>query len=715
MQRDPDDVKEFLAESSAYLDEVEPALAMIREGSAGSSGESSEKVASMFRAFHSIKGVAGFLSFLNVQEVTHRAEEVLDKVRSGKIPLEAGLASMVLEACDYLRGLLSAIAGTGEDKGSEADKVSLLARLGAISGNEGPAEIAPGPAGAIAGDRGSPLLFDELLEEGLAGKFSAAAVRWVESVEMVLFELLDAPTRLDALHRAAEQVRRLQWNALAFGRGNMAELAGLLETSLRRPRPGATVFDPDDLSLQCKCCGLLKEMALSTEADHLTEERLRALAADLGARSGDKIEGDASAPKPAVVRSPAAGPEKPRDPSAAPGEGGKKGEIRVSLEKLDKMVELIEELGVISSSVSHSADTEQSFSEDLQKSAGKLKQVTGELQEVAMTVRLLPLSTIFRKMIRLVGDVSGKLGKKARLEIIGEETEVDKDVVEALQDPLVHILRNSLDHGLESPGDRLSAGKPESGLIRLQAWHSGGEVCISISDDGRGISAEKILAKAVSQGLVDASAPQLPQADILAFIFHPGFSLAKEVTEFSGRGVGMDVVKKNVERLKGRIELETTPGKGSTFLIRLPMANALTESMLVRVGVQRYVIRVSSIRETFRPARESITRLPDGSELVGLRSRLYPVVRLHNLHGVPDSRKSLSEGLIVLVENRGRQIGLFVDEALGKVQGVIKTPPTMLKPSQTLAGYSIIGTKSDDVAWALDIDTLDNRLTRGRN
>jgi two-component system, chemotaxis family, sensor kinase CheA len=218
-----------------------------------------------------------------------------------------------------------------------------------------------------------------------------------------------------------------------------------------------------------------------------------------------------------------------------------------------------------------------------------------------------------------------------------------------------------------------------------------------------------VLAKAIAKGLTTPSVV-LTDTEVLGFLFHPGFSMAKEVTEFSGRGVGMDVVKKNIESLKGRIDLESKFGFGTSFLIRLPMANALTESMLVRVGTVKYVLRVASLRETFRPEPSSIVRLPNGDEMVQLRGRLYPVIRLHQVHSISNSETQLHRGLIMIVENRGRESGLFVDEVIGKIQAVIKPPPNLLKGSKTLAGCSIIGTESDDVALALDINALDEKM-----
>lgn len=707
--RNPDDVKEFLIESQAYLDSVEPILASLQAQSGGTDEDISGPVATVFRAFHSIKGVAGFLSFANVQELTHKAEETLDRVRAGKRVFDRELGTVLLESCDLLRKYFAAIHAAGDDAGYEPEKAGMIERLKSLSGPgtqfSAAASVLPVPVGSTA----SGWIFEWALDEGAYERFSTGAIDFVGVIEQSLIVLLDEPTRLSIFTEAGSAFERLRLNAAAFGFPAASAHCASLSESLRRPRSAGSSFDPSEMGAYFNACNALKPLLQSPSPTAAMLERGNVTLLEVAACHTPK-----SPSRPAMgSQSSGTGTSGTSQTNAQASNGlaaDSKGEIRVSLERLDKMVDLIEELGVVSTGVFSSSEAAEDGS-NLRNTASKLRKITEELQEITVSIRMVPLSSVFRKMIRLVGDVSNKLGKKARLEIVGEQTELDKDAVEALQDPLVHILRNCLDHGLESPEERMAAGKPETGVLRLQAWHSGGEAWISISDDGRGIASEKVLAKAVSQGLVAANTA-LSNAEILAFLFHPGFSMAKEVTEFSGRGVGMDVVKKNIVGLKGRVDLESKPGTGTSFLIRLPMANALTESMLVRVGGVKYVLRVASIRETFQPTKASVTRLPDGDELVSLRGHLYPVVRLHQVHNIAGAETDLERGLIIIVENRGKQTGLFVDEVLGKIQAVIKPPPSFLKAAQTLAGCSIIGTESDAVALALDINALDERAAQ---
>jgi two-component system chemotaxis sensor kinase CheA len=701
--RDPGDVKEFLAEARLYLDKSEPLLAAMRAG--GGEAQGADDIAAVFRAFHSIKGVAGFLSFAVVQEVTHKAEEALDRVRAGKRPLDAELGGALLEACDFLRACLDSIESSGTDAIRPQAQAELVARLKGFS------DLSPSPLAAPTRDaEGGPegWLYPWLLADGLRDRFLALAGAQVEAVEATLIGILDAPTRLSILGEAADQIDRVRLHASAFGLPAAVDLCVRLSQGLRRPRGAGSAFDPSEISALFGVCNALKPLLASGSPAQADLESAR-----VSSRNLETLYALPAAPARPAAADPSAGNGAP--PAAAanggspakaspPAEGGK-GEIRVGLDKLDRMVELVEELGVVSAGVVYEVED---LGEDhsLSQAAAKMRQITEELQEINVSIRMVPISTVFRKMIRLVGDVSAKLGKKARLELVGEETELDRDAAEALQDPLVHMIRNCVDHGLEMPEDRVAAGKPETGIIRLQAWHSGGEACLSVSDDGRGIDRARLVAKAVEKGLAPAGMSP-DDAEALDLIFHPGFSLAKEVTEFSGRGVGMDVVKRNIEGLKGRVDVESKLGEGSAFRIRIPLSNALTESMLVRVGSAKYVLRVASIRETFRPMADAVVTLPDGAELVRLRGSLYPVVRLHRVHRVRDAETELEKGLIVLVENRGRQVGLFVDEVLGKIQAVIKPPPGFLKTAASLAGCSIIGTGSDAVALALDVNALE--------
>jgi len=381
----------------------------------------------------------------------------------------------------------------------------------------------------------------------------------------------------------------------------------------------------------------------------------------------------------------------------------KRQDIRVDLAKLDNLINLIGELVISENMLIHNPDLEGLDLENFSKSALQMNKIVRELQEVAMTIRMIPVSGLFKRMIRLVHDLGIKTGKKVDLKISGDETEVDKTVIETISDPLVHLLRNSMDHGLEIPVDRISAGKPETGVVKLSAKHEEGEVWITIEDDGRGLDKDRIMAKAIEKGLVEEDA-QLSEHEIFQLILLPGFSTAEKITDVSGRGVGMDVVKQNLERVKGRIEVRSKKGLGTRMTLRIPLTLAIIEGMAVRVGERKCIIPILAVREFFLPTPEAITISPDGQEIVRVREEFLPVVRLHEwLKYEPDSR-DLTQGVLVVLEVRKTNVCLFVDQILGQQQTVIKGLSEYIGNVRGIAGCTILG--NGEVCLILDVAAL---------
>ncbi|NCD35107.1 MAG: chemotaxis protein CheA, partial [Spartobacteria bacterium] len=305
---------------------------------------------------------------------------------------------------------------------------------------------------------------------------------------------------------------------------------------------------------------------------------------------------------------------------------------------------------------------------------------------------------------RDVYDVSNRAQKKVNLQLEGEDTEVDKTVIEQIGDPLVHIVRNAIDHGIGRPEERRAAGKPETGTVKIGARHQGGEVWITIQDDGKGLHRDKILAKGIKNGLVLGDGSDLTDSQVFSLIFEPGFSTAEKVTDISGRGVGMDVVKKNIEKLKGRVAVHSKPGEGTTFILHIPLTLAIIDGMLIRVGEACYTIPLLAIRETLRPVMEQITITPDGRENARVREDIIPVLRLHQLYKIKPEFQNLDEGLLVIVESDREQVALFVDELLGQNQTVIKGLSDYLGDARGISGCTILG--DGRVSLILDIGGL---------
>ena len=383
------------------------------------------------------------------------------------------------------------------------------------------------------------------------------------------------------------------------------------------------------------------------------------------------------------VAAPGLRPAAPRAASAA-------GSVRVDTAKLDGLVDLVGELVIAQSMVVQHGVATAAADDQLARALGRLRGITKDIQRTTMSLRMVPIRGTFQKMARLVRDVAGQLGKDIRLVLEGEETELDRTVIEEIADPLVHMIRNSADHGIEPPAARLAAGKPPTGTITLRAFHQGGFVVIRVADDGRGLDPERIRAIAAARGIVSQATP-LERREVLELIFAPGFSTAAAVTDLSGRGVGMDVVRRNIEKLRGKIEIESTPGRGTTFTVSIPLTLAIIEGLLVAVGDQRYVIPTLAVVESFRPAAGAVSVVQGRGELVEVRGRQVPLLRLGPHLGVPAAVADPARGIVVVVASGSDSRCLLVDDLIGRQEVVIKSLGAMFPPRVGFAGAAILG------------------------
>lgn len=409
-------------------------------------------------------------------------------------------------------------------------------------------------------------------------------------------------------------------------------------------------------------------------------------------------------PEPVPVTKPAAVPEK----KAAVAAGAKvaaNATVRVNTEKLDSLMDVVGELVIVQSQLIESARREGSANTTLQRNVGQLSRITKELQSTAMSLRMIPIKPTFQKMERLARDLARDFGKKVAFVTSGEDTELDRTVVEEIGDPLVHMVRNALDHGLEPPAERLAAGKPETGTLHLKAYHQGSNIVIELQDDGRGIDPEKIYRKAVDRGMF-AAGTQLSREETLALIFSPGFSTAEKITAVSGRGVGMDVVKRNIERLRGKIEIVSEVRRGSTFKVKLPLTMAIIDGLVVRVGDDRFILPSTSVQMALRPSREHVTTVHGKGEVLDLRGRFVPIHRLNRRFGIPGEAANPWEGIVVIVENSGKISALLVDEMVSKQEVVIKNLGAFMQNLPGVAGGAILG--DGNIALILDPGSLLN-------
>jgi two-component system chemotaxis sensor kinase CheA len=439
---------------------------------------------------------------------------------------------------------------------------------------------------------------------------------------------------------------------------------------------------------------------LEIERIDAAEERPAASVAAPPPAPAPAASAPAVAPSPAPVA--ATGAAAPAPPAAAT--GAEVNSIRVAIEKIDELLNVVGEVVITHSMLGQLArDFEGVNADRLRSGLAQLESNVRELQESVMRVRMLPVGSVFSRFPRLVRDLSTRLGKQIRLQLSGEQTELDKTVLEKIGDPLVHLVRNSVDHGIESPAERLAAGKPAEGLIHLDAFHKGGTINIVIRDDGRGLDRDRLVQKARSRGLISPDAV-LSDAEAWELIFMPGFSTAEQTTDLSGRGVGMDVVRRNIKELGGNVALASAPGKGTTTTITLPLTLAIVDGQSVQVGSETYIVPLVGIIESLQLKEGDARQVFEHGEVFHFRGDYLPVIRLHEVFGVEPRSHELTDGLLMVVEGDGRRAGLFIDELLGQQQVVIKSMETHYARIAGVGGATILG--EGTVALILDVPGL---------
>ena len=648
--------KTFFEESLEGLDAMEAALLALDSGSTDH-----ELVHTIFRAAHSIKGGAATFGFADVAAFTHVAESLLEEVRSGRRAVDAGLTDLLLRSVDCLRAMLDRTAR--QQPAADADSEALRAELTQLVEGEAAAAPVAAKAGAEPPNAGWDIRFvamPHLLQTGNDPLRLFRELQQLGTLEVVRAFVTDAaPADFAALDPGQCY---MGWELRLHGAVARGDLDAVFEW-----------LDGD--------C----ELAIAP------------LATAPAAQAAPVAAAAAVAPAPA----PAAAAPAPARETAAHAGGGEGGSIRVGIDKVDALIDMMGELVITQSmlgSIGENFDLSQL--ERLREGLAQLERNTRELQESVMRIRMLPIGSVFNRFPRLVRDLERKLGKQVKLELQGEHTELDKTVLEKIGDPLVHLVRNAIDHGLEMPEQRRAAGKPETGTLTLDAHHEGGNIVVRISDDGAGLNHERILAKGIERGLVKPG-QQLGDDEVAELIFQPGFSTAAQATDLSGRGVGMDVVRRNVRDLGGSVSVRSVAGKGSTFTIALPLTLAIIDGLVTEVGEERYIVPLISIVESLRLPADAVRRIAGGGEVFQFRGEYLPVIRLHRAFGCANAVAEVERGIVVVVEDEGQRVGLLVDELVGQQQAVIKSLEKHYERVHGVSGATIVSDGS--VALIVDV------------
>ena len=666
----------FLQESADHTASMETGLLELR-----STPNDVELLNSIFRAAHSIKGGAGSFGMTNLVRFTHSLENLLDQLRSLEMQATDEVIDVLLRSVDVLRGLLAADA----DAAMPADALELDERIKALMPSEtSPAEAAPAEALALAEDAQKMMLYKvdfrpdrELFASG--------------TNPIVLLRNLAALGTVSCCHLHTEELPALadldpsqcylSWTVELASVREAAELREVFEfvEHLAEIRISCSDAPPQPGSALAHSSTTTPEVATSSaleERPPLVERRKAPVADRRQSSTADR-----------------------RQSSIKPTASGDSGSIRVATDKVDRLIDLVGELVIAHVMTAQMVeDFEPSFLPKLREAVAAMERNTRELHERVMGIRMLPVGTLFQRYTRTVYDIAKATGKQIRLEINGEETEIDKSMLELLGDPFTHLVRNAADHGIEAAEVRQAAGKPEEGVITLKAFHRSGRIVIEISDDGGGIPCEKVRAKAIERGLIAADA-QLSDEQLLLLIFEPGFSTKEEVSDLSGRGVGMDVVKRNVQQLNGTVAVASEEGSGSTVSIELPLTLAILEGLLVRVGDRTLVLPLLSVIETVPLRDEQIVRVAEQGEVVLIRGVSVPLLRLSRFLNLKQEKASADKAseqagnrrLAVIVEAGHKKVGLVVDELLGQQQVVVKSLERNLRRIDGLMGATILG------------------------
>ena len=707
----------FFEESLEALDSMEAALLKLDVGA-----PDKELINTIFRVAHSIKGGSATFGFTEIASFTHSLETLLDELRAGAMQVTMPMSDLLLKSVDVMREMLRSVQA-GQPLNNQrvsdlqfdlemtiAQKNPAPAAPQAAPTAAAPAAVAPEAVAQPGAASGWKISFRPYPQLFARGNDPLRMLR--ELAELGPLEVSATTSGLPAFADLDPQSCHLAWDLQLTGQIEEAAIRQVFDWTegdcdLTLARFGATSATAESPTSAAAGAAATPAAQPAANAPPATAPASAQPASQQAATATTAAAASPASPAPvAAASTPAAAAAAPAAGAAPSGPpSGDSGSIRVSVEKIDELMNTVGELVITQAMLSQlGSQVEGPTAEKLRGGLAQLERNMRELQESVMRVRMLPINVVFSRFPRMVRDLAQRLGKQIELKLTGEQTELDKTVLEKIGDPLVHLVRNSVDHGIEMPATRTAAGKPASGTVHLDACHRGGNIAVEVSDDGGGLDKDRILAKARDRGLVGPN-DALTDEQVYELIFMPGFSTAEKTTDVSGRGVGMDVVRRNVKELGGKIELRSERGRGSKCIITLPLTLAIVDGQSVSVGSETYIVPLISIVESMQLKSSSVSRLSGRGEVFSFRGYYLPIVRLYEVFGVEPRTKKLDEGLIVVAEGEGHQrVGLFVDELLGQQQVVIKSLEANYGNVQGVSGATILGDGS--VSLILDIPGL---------
>ena len=658
----------FIFETSQLLESLEETLLQSEK----MKDLTHEHIDEIFRIMHTIKGSASMMSLDNLAKLAHALEDMFDKIREGKTRTDAasleGVIELVLAASDKFKAEIEKLSNGIDSDGDFSDLSDDIHHyLDSIMGSSGSGDDVA--AGGLSSDNadftdyGTPLYKVKVVFETGCQMESLRAFGIVNTLTNHCQRLVHIPAELEGDASNVEIIKNGFVVFLQSGE-NPDMLKKLINDVMFLESSSLVSISPD-----------------SEELPPSMRQKPRE-------RGDEKVTTIDNKPMPEITV--------------------KQNFISVNVNKLDKLMNLMGEIVTTESMVTKNPEVANLHIDSFERSSQELRKLINELQDIVMSIRMLPVSNTFQKMHRIVRDVSKSLGKEVELTLIGEDTEVDKNIIDTLSDPLMHLIRNAVDHGIEAPDVRVKNGKPSLGKVTLEARNTGGDVLILVSDDGEGLNRSALLAKAAEKGLLTKPEHEMSDKETYQLIFHPGFSTNVEVTEFSGRGVGMDVVKRNIDKVGGSIILDSTAGEGTSLQIRIPLTLAIIDGMKLRVGKLVFIVPTLSIQESFKPNEGDVFLDPDGAEMIMVRGECYSVLRLYKIFDIEPDFENLYDGILIMITTDTSTFCLFVDELIGEQQAVIKPLPEYIQKHNTgmhgIGGCAVLGDGS--ISLIIDINSL---------